>query len=245
MVPSPATELTMFKTLSAFGVTAFSSVPFLFAIIEPMTWGDLQARQVYVGISLISAIVVLTVFRPSDHKELFGRLLAAAVASVGFVEPVAARIRPYMSDITLQDGAPVSAALPAAVFIGIVAWFGFAFIVWAVKSPKRAFRIVYWWKKPTWQTFDAIFNDDMESKLHTPLTMISVEQLFADETTRKKIIEMIQSLPEFSKMTPDTSKNGVSHGHPAMGVTLTPSQVPVNVVVPAGIVAMVPSDKTT
>lgn len=244
-MPSPTTELMMYKTLSAFGVTAFSSVPVIFAVIEPMTWADIQARQIYVVISVLSAMVTLSVFRPSSFRELLGRLLAAGLASLAFVEPVARQIRPYMSDITLPDGAPIAAAMPAAVFIGIVAWFGWAFVVWAVKSPRRAFRIVYWWKSPSWATFDAIFADDVVTQEHPALkdaTLADVLTKMTGDAVRAKEVEVaIQSL---LATQPVTSTNGVSQGQPAIGVTLIPAQEPTKTITsPVGTSAS--STKTT
>ena len=138
-----------------------------------------------------------------------------------------------------------AAAMPAAVFIGIVAWFGWAFVVWAVKSPRRAFRIVYWWKSPSWTTFDAVFADDAETKVHpalptgeTPAQL--AERLLKNDEIRKALIAQIHPM---TATAPDTSTNGTSQGQPSSGVTLTPTQSPVNVVVVEGI-AMT-SEKTT
>ena len=241
-VPSPATELMMFKTLSAAGVTAFASVPVVFAVIEPMTWADVQARWIYIAISVMSAMVTLSVFQPNNYKELLGRILAAGIASLAFVEPVAKHVRPYLTDISLTDGAPIAAAMPAAVFIGIVAWFGFAFTTWAFRSPKRAFRIIYWWKSPSWQTFDQIFADDADTKIHPALPEESLEQMIRrvvpDDAKAKALMAAIQSI---TTATSETSTKGQSQGQLAIGVTLIPPQDPVKIVAPSGTVP--PSDK--
>lgn len=244
-VPSPSTEIMMWKTLSAFGVTAFSATPVLMAMVEPMTWADVQARWVYTGISVISAMVTLSVFPAINFKELLGRLGAAAICSLVFVEPVARQIRPYMTDITIPDGIPIVAAAPAACFIGIVAWFGWGFIVWAVKSPRRAFRIVYWWKSPTWTTFDAVFADDAETKVHPALPSNETPQQIVDRLLKDKEVKelLLARIHSMMGTAPDTSTNGPAQGQPSSGVTLTPTQSPVNVVVVEG-VAMT-SEKTT
>lgn len=244
-VPSPSTELMMWKTLSAFGVTAFSATPVLMAVVEPMTWADVQARWVYTGISVVSAMVTLSVFPAKSLKELLGRLGAAAVASLVFVEPVARQIRPYMSDITLPDGIPIVAAAPAACFIGIVAWFGWGFVVWAVKSPRRALRIVYWWKSPSWTTFDAIFADDAETKVHPALPAAetaeeSIARLLKDDTAKRILIAKLHLM---TAEAPVTSTNGAMQGQPSIGVTRTPAQDPANVVVSPVVPAV--SEKTT
>jgi hypothetical protein len=245
-MPSATTQLMMYKTLSAFGVTTFSSIPVVFAVIEPMTWADVQARWVYLTISVLSAFVTLSVFQPLNAKELAGRILAAAVASLAFVEPVARQIRPYMTDITLQDGAPIAAAMPAAVFIGIVAWFCFGFVVWAVKSPRRAFRIVFWWKSPSWATFNAVFADDVEVKDHPAPGNETIEEaltrMIGDKEKAAKLVAMIHSM---TAATPVTSTNGATQGQPVIGVTLIPAQEPAKTLTPGATGSADASTKTT
>lgn len=143
---SPAAEIATYKALGVFGVTAFSSVPFLMGVIEPTTFADIEARGLYCLISAISAIVTLTFFRPKDRRETAGRLLAAVVTSFCFVEPFALKLRPYTAQTAVGDAAPIAAALPAAVFLGICGWWVIGFAAWMVKNPFRILKLVEWWR---------------------------------------------------------------------------------------------------
>lgn len=132
-----AAEALTYKTLGIFGVTSFSSVSFLMGVIEPATFADVEARGIYCGISVISAMVVLAFFRPKDRRETAGRLLAALVMCFCFVEPFAMKLRPYTAQTAVGDAAPITAALPAAVFLGICGWWFIGFAAWFAKNPFR------------------------------------------------------------------------------------------------------------
>lgn len=162
-MPSPTVEIVTYKALGAFSVTAFSSVPFLMGVIEPATYADIEARYLYMGISSASAFVVVQFYRPKDKRELFGRLLAAAVMAFAFTEPLAIRLRPYVSQSALPDAAPIAAALPAAVFLGICGWWVVGLIAWFSKSPTRIFRLIDWWRGRT--TIQSVFAEDSDASV--------------------------------------------------------------------------------
>ena len=139
---SPAAEIATYKTLGVFGVTAFSSVPFLMGMIEPTTFADIEARGLYCGISFVSAVITLTMFRPKDRWETIGRLLAAVIVCFCFVEPFAMKLRPYTAQTASGDAAPIAAALPAAVFLGICGWWVVGLVMWFVKNPLRMLKLI-------------------------------------------------------------------------------------------------------
>lgn len=138
---SPAAELATYKLLGAFGVTAFAAVPPLMAFIEPATWQDIETRSLYMLISAMSAGVVLFFYRPKDNREAVGRMLASVVFALAFVEPIAVRIRPYVTQTASPDAAPLAAAFPAAILCGICGWWAIGLTAWIVKNPLRLFKM--------------------------------------------------------------------------------------------------------
>lgn len=165
---SPVPELVTYKMLGVFGVTAFGSVPFLMGVIEPATFADVEARILYCIISFLSAAVVLAFFRPKDRRETAGRLLAAVLICFAFVEPFAMKLRPYTSQTAVGDAAPIAAALPAAVFLGICGWWAVGFTAWFVKNPIRLLKVYDWWRGRNGVTIQSVFVvDDPGSALVT------------------------------------------------------------------------------
>jgi hypothetical protein len=143
----------------------FSSVPFLMGVIEPATYQDIEARYLYMVISSISAAVVLKYYSPKDNKEALARIGAACVMAFAFTEPVAERIRPYVTATAHPEAAPIAAALPAAVFLGICGWWVMGFVAWFSKSPMRIFRVIDWWRGKI--PAQSIFIEDPGSTLVT------------------------------------------------------------------------------
>ena len=189
-----AAELAAYKGLGGMGVTLFAAVPPLMAVIEPATWSDVEARMLYIGISIISAGVVLTFYQPRSRREAIGRVFAAAIVCLAFVEPVAFRIEPYVHQTSLPGVAPIAAAFPAAVFLGICGWWAVGACAWCFRSPLRILRLIEWWRGK-----------------------IPAQSVFADD-------------PTLSGEQLVTSINGAGHGHPGIGVTLTPAQLPTKAV---------------
>lgn len=155
---SPAAELASYKLLGAFGVTAFAAIPPIMAMIEPATWKDIEARMVYMTISAISAGVVLLYYRPKDNREAVGRMMAAVVFALAFVEPIAVRIRPYVAQTAALDAAPLAAAFPAAVLCGICGWWTIGLAAWLTKNPLRVFKL--WGVIRGTEKFQSVLTDE-------------------------------------------------------------------------------------
>lgn len=151
---SPAAEFASYKILGAFGVTMFSSYPALMAVLEPVTFKDVETRLAYCVTSLLSAIIVLLMYSPKDRRELVGRLLAAVLVCFCFVEPVAKRITPYIDRTAVPEIVPINSAYMVSFFFGICAWFFVGFTVWVVRNPARLFGLLEVWRgKKTLQSF--------------------------------------------------------------------------------------------
>jgi len=205
------TQLAIHNVTHAGGLITVASIPTIFAVIEPFTYSDLQARFVYISLSIGSAFFTFCLFMPKTWKDGLGRLGMAGILGMAFTEPVAEKIRPYLSDITLKDGAPIVAALPAAVFVGVVGWFCVAFLIWLFKSPRRLIRFWQWWGNKTQANFDAFLADDLD-----------MVQILANEKRPEKIAEILQ----YFGVAPDIKTKGGGQSQPTIGVTLTPSQKP-------------------
>jgi len=218
-----AGQLALHKVAAASGITLVASVPTIFAVIEPFTYSDLQARFVYIALSVFAAVATFTLFQPKDWKDGAARLLMACLLSIAFTEPVAEKIRPYMTDITLKDGAPIVAALPASIFVGVIGWFIVAFSVWLVKSPRRIIRFWAWWKNKTQANFDSFLAEDSD------MSSVNIVQLLANEKRPEKIAEILQ----YFGVAPDTKTKGGGQSQPTIPVTLTPSQKPTQEVKPS------------
>lgn len=165
---SPAAELAVYKSLGGLGVTMFAAVPPLMAVIEPATWSDVEARMLYIGIAILAAGVVLTFYQPKTKKEASGRIAAAAVMCLAFVEPLAFKIEPYVRQSSLPGVAPIAAAFPAAVFLGICGWWIVGSIAWFVRSPLRILRLIEWWRGKI--PAQLVFADDPELSGTQPTT---------------------------------------------------------------------------
>jgi len=205
-----AGQIALHKVVDASGITLVASVPTIFAVIEPFTYSDLQARFVYIALSVFAAVATFALFPSKNWKDGAARLLMACVLSVAFTEPVAEKIRPYMTDITLKDGAPIVAALPASVFVGVIGWFIVAFFVWVAKSPRRIIRFWAWWKNKTQTNFDLFLAED------SSFVPTNIVQLLANEKRPEKIAEILQYLG----IAPDTKMNGGGQSQPVIPVTL-------------------------
>jgi len=112
------------------------------AVIEPITFADIEARILYCFISGISAMFVLSFYKSKDWKESFWRWTAAVVFCFVFVEPIAIKIRPYIEKNAIQDAVSLSAAGSAAVFIGVTSWFVVGWAVWLLRKPARFFGLL-------------------------------------------------------------------------------------------------------
>lgn len=211
-----ASQLAIHKGMNAVGIMAFASIPPLFAVIEPITYSDIVARSAYIIISSLSAFFTLGLFRPKSLVDGLARISMSGILGLAFTEPVAEKIRPYMTDISLKDGAPISAAMPAAIFVGIVGWFFVAFIVWMFKSPLRLVRFWQWWRNKTQANFDAFLAEDLEA------SKVDMVQILANEKRPEKIAEILQ----YFGVAPDTKTKGGGQSQPTTAVTRTPSQNP-------------------
>jgi len=141
-MPPPGAELLTYKALGMAGVTLFSSVPVLLGMIEPATYQDIEARYLYMVISSASAAVVLRFYQPKDKSEALARLVAACLMAFCFTEPLAEELRPYVAQTASPMAAPIAAALPAAMFLGICGWWVMGFFAWLVKNPFRLFKLI-------------------------------------------------------------------------------------------------------
>ena len=209
-------QLAMYKGAACCSITILASVPTLFGVIEPFTYSDLRVRSIYICISAFSAIFTFCLSMPKNWREGVSRIGMAGVLALGFTEPVAVRIRPYLTDISSQDGIAVTAAFPACIFIGIVGWFGVAFIVWLFKSPRRIVRFWKWWRNKTQANFDAFLAEDLS------ILQADLAQSLANEKDPEKIKEILQ----YFGVALDTKMKGGGQSQSGSGLTLTPSQNP-------------------
>lgn len=142
----------------AVSASLFSALPVVIGAIEPMVFEDVASRLVYVAISAVCACIVLTCSKPKNKNEAMGRIAAGMVAGFVAVEPIAARFEPWMGKQPVPLTTSLAAAFCAATFLGICAWWVFAFVTWIVKSPQRIFRVIDWWRGKG--TIQSIFEED-------------------------------------------------------------------------------------
>ena len=187
---APGAELITYKALGMAGVTMFSSIPFLMGVIEPATYQDIEARYVYMIISSLSAAVVL-------------KLMAFA-----FTEPVAEKIRPYVTATAHPEAAPIAAALPAAVFLGICGWWVMGLTAWFVKSPVRLFKLIDWWRGQI--PIQLVFAEDPGSTLVTKTNGVTQGQPGNSVTLTPSQVPEKQVTVESTSVTVETSTKTTS-----------------------------------
>lgn len=202
---TPGAELLTYKLLGAAGVTLFSSVPVLLGMIEPATYQDIEARYLYMAISSASAAVVLRFYQPKDKSEALARIGAACVMAFCFTEPLAEKLRPYVVQTASPMAAPLAAALPAAVFLGICGWWVMGFLAWFSKSPIRVFKLYDWWRGKNGVTIQSVFAEDPGSTLVTKTNGVSQGQPGSSVTLTPSQTPEKQVVVESTSVTVETS----------------------------------------
>lgn len=205
---TPGAELLTYKALGAAGVTMFSSVPVLLGMIEPATYQDIEARYLYMVISSASAAVVLRFYQPKDKSEALARLVAACLMAFCFTEPLAEELRPYVAQTASPMAAPIAAALPAAMFLGICGWWVMGFIAWFSKSPTRVFKLIDWWRGKV--TIQSVFAEDPGSTLVTKTNGVSQGQPGSSVTLTPSQTPEKQVTVESTSVTVETSTKTTS-----------------------------------
>lgn len=205
---APGAELITYKALGMAGVTMFSSIPFLMGVIEPATYQDIEARYVYMIISSLSAAVVLKFYSPKDNREAIARIAAACVMAFAFTEPVAEKIRPYVTATAHPEAAPIAAALPAAVFLGICGWWVMGLTAWFVKSPVRLFKLIDWWRGKI--PIQLVFAEDPGSTLVTKTNGVTQGQPGNSVTLTPSQVPEKQVTVESTSVTVETSTKTTS-----------------------------------